>query len=366
METLPLSKLRPCNANPRRSFDAVTIEGLSRSIKTDGLLQNLVVAKPDGKQRKYTIISGERRYRALCLLVANGDLAKDTPVPVIIRDGLSEEETHRIATVENIQRENLPPLEEAEAVTALLRDGMTLADVASQTGLSESTIKRRLALSGLCDEAKAALAKSIIGLAQAEALTLGSEAQQHDLIAEGLERVSPSQIKHWLTDEKVNVTAALFAKEKYTGTYTSDLFADAETTYFDDLEQFWVLQEAAIEERAEKYKAEGFDPVEIVEGYGYARWQYRPAREDEKGGVVIQQHNSGLVEIHEGIVNLELDRATAEATACLLTSPLRIHGDAQEHGRAVRHDAEPAYREGSGGGPDDLRQTLAKPGPEYA
>ena len=78
METLPLSKLRPCNANPRRSFDAVTIEGLSRSIKTDGLLQNLVVAKPDGKQRKYTIISGERRYRALCLLVANGDLSKDT------------------------------------------------------------------------------------------------------------------------------------------------------------------------------------------------------------------------------------------------------------------------------------------------
>ena len=128
METLPLSKLRPCDANPRKSFDPVTIEGLSRSIRTDGLLQNLVVAKPTGKLRKYTIISGERRYRALCLLVENGDLPKNTPVPVIIRDGLSEEETHRIATVENIQRENLPPLEEAEAVTALLRDGVERRD----------------------------------------------------------------------------------------------------------------------------------------------------------------------------------------------------------------------------------------------
>lgn len=314
METLPLSKLRTSDANPRKSFDPATIEGLSRSIKNDGLLQNLVVAKPEHNKRKYIIISGERRYRALCLLADNGDLAKDAPVPVIIRDDLSEEDAHRIATIENIQREDLTPLEEAEAVTALLRDGMTLADVSSQTGLSEGLIKRRLTLSALCPEAKAALSEGGIGLAQAEALTLGSADQQRELIEEGLERIGPSQIKHWLIDEKANVAMALFTKDDYNGTYTSDLFASDEATYFDDLDQFWNLQNKAVEALAGKYKAEGFDPVEITEGYGYQSWRYRPARDDEKGGMVIQLHNSGQVEIHEGIVDLALDRETAVAT----------------------------------------------------
>lgn len=312
IQTLPLSKLRTGDANPRKSFDAATIEGLSQSIKTDGLLQNLVVAKPENARRKYTIVSGERRFRALRLLVQSGDLPKDTPVPVVICDDLSEEDTHRIATIENIQRENLPPLEEAEAVTAFLQDGMTIDDVAVQTGLSVQTIKRRLALSGLCEEAKAALAEGCIGLAQAEALTLGSEAQQRELIEEGLDRVSPSQIKQWLTDEKANVAAALFDKETYTGTFTSDLFASDETTYFDDIEQFWDLQNKAIEALAAKYAAEGFDPVEITEGYGYQRWKYRPVQDGEKGGMVIQVHNSGHIEFHDGLIDLE--RSVSEQT----------------------------------------------------
>ncbi|NKB59024.1 MAG: ParB/RepB/Spo0J family partition protein [Alphaproteobacteria bacterium] len=333
METLPLSKLRSSDNNPRKSFDPVTIEGLSQSIKTDGLLQNLVVAKPENRKRTYTIISGERRYRALCLLVESGNLQKDVPVPVVIRRSLSEGNAHRIATIENIQREDLPPLEEAEAVTALLRDGMTLADVASQTGLSESTIKRRLALSGLCDEAKKALVAGEIGLAQAEALTLGSAVQQRALIEEGLDRVSPSQIKQWLTDEKANVAAAVFEKDGYSGTYTSDLFAADEATYFDDLEQFWHLQNKAIEDLAVKYKVEGFEPVEIMEGYGYQSWRYRPAQDDEKGGVVLQVHNSGHVEIHEGIVDLDLDRRTTEAVT---DNPLAEQKTRPKYSRPLR------------------------------
>lgn len=315
LQTLPLSKLRIGGANPRKSFDPETIAGLSQSIKTDGLLQNLVVAKPGNARRKYVIVSGERRFRALRLLVENGDLPKDTPVSVVVREDLSEADAHRIATIENIQREDLPPLEEAEAVTTLLQDDMALEDVAAQTGLSERTIKRRLALSALCNEAKQALAAGEIGLAQAEALTLGTETQQRDLIGDGLERISPAQIKHWLTDEKANVAAALFDRAEYTGTLTSDLFASDETTYFDDIEQFWAFQNKAIEALAARYEAEGYDPVETVEAYGFHRWKYRPAREDEKGGVVIQVHDSGLVETHEGLVDLEQERHAVEDTA---------------------------------------------------
>lgn len=321
IQTLPFSKLRIGNANPRKTFDPQTILSLSQSIKTDGLLQNLVVAKPANRKRTYRVVSGERRYRALRLLVENGDLPKDTPVLVVVRDDLSEADTHRIATIENVQREMLPPLEEAEAVAGLLCGGMSLADVAAQTGIGEGTIKRRLALSALCQEAKAALAEGRIGIGQAEALTLGSATQQRELIAEGLAHVSPAQIKQWLIQEKANAAAALFERNAYKGSYTSDLFGTDEATYFDDLDQFWELQNKAIEALAAKYEAEGFEPVEIVEGYGYQSWRYRPAREDEKGGMVIQVHNSGHVEPHEGIVDMDCDLRASDTPPLAEAAP---------------------------------------------
>ena len=87
-----------------------------------------------------------------------GELDGDYAVPVEIRTSLSKDDSLRIATVENLQRQNLTPLEETAALTKLIHKGATLDDVAARTGLSQTTIKRRLALNGLCDEAKAGLA----------------------------------------------------------------------------------------------------------------------------------------------------------------------------------------------------------------
>lgn len=69
IQTIPLTKITAAEGNPRRSMDATALEGLAASILTDGLLQNLVVRK---KGRKFEIVSGERRYRALSLLVERG------------------------------------------------------------------------------------------------------------------------------------------------------------------------------------------------------------------------------------------------------------------------------------------------------
>jgi len=125
-QTLALSQIQVSAGNPRKSFDDTTIAGLAQSIKTDGLLQNLVVAKPIGRKKKHPIICGERRYRALQLLAKQGDLPQDYEVAVEIKDGLSEEESLRISTMENVQRENLSPLEEAAALIALVQDGEKL------------------------------------------------------------------------------------------------------------------------------------------------------------------------------------------------------------------------------------------------
>ncbi|MBT3022040.1 MAG: ParB/RepB/Spo0J family partition protein [Candidatus Thiodiazotropha sp. (ex Lucina aurantia)] len=315
IQTIPLSRIKPSKDNPRKTINDETIEELAISIAKDGVLQNLVVAKPKGRKRTYHIICGERRYRALCLLVEQGTLDKDFLVPVKVEDDVSEQDIHRIATVENLQREDMPPLEEADAVAALLQEGMTLDDVVSQTGISASTIKRRLALSGLCDHARTSLILGDISLSQAEALTIGTHDQQRELIESNIHRYDAEHIKDILTDTKASVSIALFSAEEYSGTYASDLFREDETTYFDDVEQFMELQMRAVQQQADKYQAEGFDPVEIIEGFSFSEWQYRPATDDEKGGVVIHVHPSGRVEIHEGIVNRDLDKQTAEETA---------------------------------------------------
>jgi ParB family chromosome partitioning protein len=182
LQTLSLAQLQASAENPRKTFNDESIAGLAQSIKTDGLLQNLVVFKPKGKAKKFQIISGERRFRALQMLQKTGDLGDDYQIPVEIREDLTEEEILRIATVENVQRENLPPLEEAAALAALVQNGEKIDDIVAQTGLAISTIRRRLVLIGLCQSVKDALSEGKITLSQAEALSLGSHDEQTDLV----------------------------------------------------------------------------------------------------------------------------------------------------------------------------------------
>lgn len=315
LQSVALSVLEPPAANPRRKIDRKAIEGLAASIKQDGILHNLVVT-PTGKGRKerYQIVSGARRLEALKLLQERGELPEDFTVAVEIRDDLSKDDTLRIATVENLQRQNLSPLEEAAALTKLVHKGTTLDDVVAQTGLSATTIKRRLALNNLCKEAKQALSKGQINLAQAEALTLGSD----DAQAAILERLpesdySADDIRGHLLDDRPTVALAIFPPEKYTGSITTDLFAAKEESYFDDAEQFFALQKEAVSELYQHH-VHTAAWVRITEEYRIPEWQYRKAKKKEKGGVLINLSPSGAVEVREGLVPHQIERQTAEAT----------------------------------------------------
>ena len=297
-QTIPLSLLEGSAANPRLKIDPKAIEGLAASIRTDGLLQNLVVSPVEGKRRtkRYRVVSGGRRFAALQLLHARGELPEGFFVPVEIRDGLSKDDALRIATVENLQRLNLPPLNEAAALTKLLHKGVTLDDLVAQTGLSASTIKRRIALNGLCKEARQALQKADIRLAQAEALTLGGDDMQRRLlesIAQG-EELSAGAIRSFLLEDRPTVALAIFPFERYTDTLTTDLFADSENTYFDDAEQFFALQREAVAELVKHHEASAAW-VDLTESYSIPDWQYRKAGKREKKGVLINLSPSGRV-----------------------------------------------------------------------
>jgi len=312
IQSVLLSQLVPAKDNPRKLFDAASLEGLAASIRTDGLLQNLVVRPSRGN--KFSIISGERRYRALKLLEERGELPEDFMVPVEVRADLSKEDRLRIAAVENLQRADLTPLEQMAALTKLVKDGEHLDELAAQTGLSVTTIKRRLALNSLCKDSRKALEAKTISLAQAEALTLGSADDQRsviDQLAHG-HSLSAERIRSQFIGKRPAIADALFPLENYTGSITTDLFAEGETSYFDDVEQFVALQKEAVKDLAADFRRIAAW-VEVTEDWNIRDWHYDEAPEGEPGGVLININPRGVIEVREGLLKPDLDEDTADA-----------------------------------------------------
>ena len=314
IQTLTVSQIQPSVLNPRKFFNDTTIEELARSIKTDGLLQNLVVLKPKGKAKKHNIIAGERRFRAISHLIEKGEIDKDFPINVEIKEGLSDDEALRIATVENVQRENLSPLEEAEALAALVKNGEELDNIVAQTGLSAATIRRRLVLLNLSESVKAAFSEKKISLSQAEALSVATHENQDNILEDVIDGnfSSADDIKESLIGELPNLAIAIFPKELYTGSFTQDLLAEDNTTYFDDVEQFETLQRQAAEEKAAKF-IQTHDWAKLEEGYRFNKWEYGEAEEGEKGGVVVFLSHSGEVSIYEGLTKSKASASTTNA-----------------------------------------------------
>lgn len=312
LKNVALSALYPSKDNPRRHFDKDAIIGLAESIKTDGVLQNLVVEKNgDGTFR---VVSGSRRFLALKLLKRRGVIDGDYKVPVEIRS-LEDGDALRIATIENVQRADLDPIDEAEAFARMLQNGASLDDVAAKTGLSEQTIRRRVALSDLCEEVKKAIQKGEMPLGVAEAMTLGTHEQQRSLLSdlrEGAE-LDREVIREMLCAQKPSIATAIFPLEKYSGTLTRDLFAQEETTYFDDIDQFFALQKEAFEALAEKHRAKAAW-VDVFNSHTPPWWQYREAKKGKRGGVVLNLHPTGRVEIKKGLARHLVKQQVVEVT----------------------------------------------------
>lgn len=158
---LRLSEIEPNRDQPRKHFDEAALEELAESIRQHGLIQPILV-RP-GKHGTYSIIAGERRWRA-CRLAG---LIK---VPVIIKD-CSDEETAQLALIENLQREDLNPIEEAEGYKKLMDDySLTQERVAELVGKSRPAIANALRLLGLPAEIRQLLLEGKITAGHARAL----------------------------------------------------------------------------------------------------------------------------------------------------------------------------------------------------
>jgi ParB family transcriptional regulator, chromosome partitioning protein len=210
--TLPVGRLRPNRFQPRTWFDEEAIAGLAESIRAQGVVQPLVVTpEADGG---YAIIAGERRWRA-------ARQAGLEEVPVVVREVADDRELLELALVENLQRSDLNPLEEAEAYQALQEKfGLSQEEVARRVGKGRPTIANALRLLRLPEEVRdllaagsltAGQARPLLGLGSAEEqVALAERAVREGLSAREMERLAaaPREKPREKVDRKVDVHTA--------------------------------------------------------------------------------------------------------------------------------------------------------------
>ncbi len=142
LRQVPVGHLHPGRLQPRRRFDAEALEALASSLRHQGVLQPLVVRPLPDRDGNFEIVAGERRWRA-------AQLAKLHDVPVIVKS-LNDSEALEVALIENVQREDLNAIEEAEGYRKLLEQfGYTQEALASAVGKSRSHVANMLRLLGL-------------------------------------------------------------------------------------------------------------------------------------------------------------------------------------------------------------------------
>lgn len=157
---LPISKIEPNPLQPRKTFEEDTLLELAESIKNVGVLQPILVIKKD---KMYEIITGERRWRA-------AKLAGLKEIPVIIKD-LTEKELAEVSLIENIQRENLNIIEEANAYHRLLEEfELTHDQLATRIGKSRTAITNTLRLLGLSPSVQKMTADGMLSMGHARCL----------------------------------------------------------------------------------------------------------------------------------------------------------------------------------------------------
>jgi ParB family transcriptional regulator, chromosome partitioning protein len=203
--TLPIEYLQRGKFQPRKDMNPEKLQELADSIKAQGIIQPVVVRKIG--QDKYEIVAGERRWRA-------AQLAGLQEIPVVIKD-IDDRATMAIALIENIQRQDLNPLEEAEALRRLLDEfTMTHQQIADAVGKSRATVTNLLRLMELQPEVKKLLINGQLEMGHARALLALDGAKQvavaQKIAKEGLTvRMAEKLVKDAQTEAKPQKTKAI-------------------------------------------------------------------------------------------------------------------------------------------------------------
>jgi len=208
---LPIELISPNPYQPRKTFNEASIEELARSVREHGIVQPLVVTRAGDR---YKLIAGERRFRAAMK-------AGLRTVPVVIKEMMVEGDALQIALIENIQREDLNPIEEAAAYFQLHQEfALTQEEISKRVGKERSTVANFLRLLKLPESVKKLLAAGQLSMGHARALLAVDSAKKQEQLADRV-------VKRQLSVRQTEVLAADRApkeqkKEKEKDVFTRD------------------------------------------------------------------------------------------------------------------------------------------------
>lgn len=336
MQRIKLSQISASKYNPRHadSFDKQGQLDLEQSIRERGLLQNLVV-RPVGKDcsGKFELMGGERRYRAL----------KSMNVDEIEVRVIAADDGTSIATqlVENMDRKDLTPLEEAEGFAKLREidpEAYTTAAIAKLVGKTERFVQQRLQMArNLSPAVKKALAQGDIKVEQARTLAIAPKAVQEKLLDEidpwELAQIEDGELRSSILEEMVPEEIAAFDVALYKGGFHQE----DKKRYFTDVEQFNHLQDKAADALVAKLKASWPDVRRIDERAKYD-WAWGDTASSVGYGAGDKKKATGALKIGK-------DKLTA--VVWIENGRLR----SAEGVAPVRSFPQPAPHAGGGGGP---------------
>lgn len=309
--------LVPSPDNPRKTFDDGTIAELADSIAQNGILQNLVVrVLPEDRRpwiaARYEIVAGGRRYRALQRLVADGrwdEDAKTIPVRIV---GGDEASVRAIALLENLQREEVPPLEEGAAFVALREldpKVWTTATIAERIRKTPRYVQQRMALpTKLIPAAQKALAEGRLDLARARVLATAPAAQQKAALRNTLDGTyswsTAEDLRQRLRQDWTPVSAGAFDP----AASGLEIVEDAETgdRFFADRIAFLAKQKEEAQARVAALAAD-WAWAELYDGhFSWVSDDYAEERSDDRtqAGCLVCLRRDGTLEIVEGLVRL--------------------------------------------------------------
>ncbi|CAA7621086.1 ParB/RepB/Spo0J family partition protein [Magnetospirillum sp. UT-4] len=310
LRRIPLLQIQPSLLNPRRTFDDEGIRDLAASIAAQGLLQNLVVRPDEEKPDLFRIVAGERRWRALELMASEARLPieiRDNGVPVRIIQADAAQHL-ALALLENLQRVDVNPMEEAAAFAQLQQldpAKWTTRTIAEAIGKPKGQrfVQQRLALvERLAPEIQQALRDGKITFTHARHLTMADFKQQRDLLKKGVGAWSAERLREAITGDLVPVSRAVFEEAAYTGQIVEN--PETGTRYFADKKQFMELQRAAAKAKAAELK-KVWAWAEFEESYSFSHYRYDQVDDGTAGAVVHFSNYSGIVEIHKGLAKRE-------------------------------------------------------------
>ena len=183
VKQIPLNQIGANPNQPRKTFSDSELADLAASIREKGVLQPILLRTVVGRPYMYEIVAGERRFRA-------SKLAGKTEIPALIKN-LSDENTMEIALIENVQRENLNPIEEAGAYKNLMHEcGYTLGDIVRLIGKSESYIRNAMRLTELPAPVQTMVKNGELSASHARAIAVAE---------------NPTKLAQYIIDKKLTV-----------------------------------------------------------------------------------------------------------------------------------------------------------------